>query len=175
MSQIGHIGPPIAILFPMAPGQHHRQKISKTVNAIKNCGWRTTNEFIKGFYDSSEAVQSLCYQSGSSYGPERILTSWMSNVPSGNAKEKLYLSITQKAAEIMVQESTMVYHDKGLCLAASSSGFNAELVDSKCGLEKIKKTYDTLLPCLTLLLSMLLTAQNDYERKKGTEKIGKDE
>ena len=41
------------------------------------------------------------------------------------------------------------------------------------GLQKIKKIYNTLLPCLTLLLSTLLTAQNDYERKNGTEKIGK--
>ena len=158
----------------MPPGQQPRhQKISKTVDAIKKCGWRTTNDFVEGFYCSSEAAQSLRYQPGSSYGPERILTAWMSNVPSGDAKKKLYLSITQKAAEIMVQESSKAYHDNGLCLIASSSGFNAELVNSKFGLEKIKKTYDTLLPCLTLLLSMLLTAQNDYERKKGAEKIGK--
>jgi hypothetical protein len=101
----------------MAP---RHQKLSKTVDAIKKCGWRTTNEFIEGFYDSSEAVQSLRYQPGSSYAPECILTSWMSNVPSGAAKEKLYLSITQKAAEIMVHESTKAYHDNGLRLAASS-------------------------------------------------------
>ena len=154
----------------MAP---RHQKIANTVNAIKECGWRSTNEFIEGFYGSSDAAQSLRYQPGSGYGPERVLALWMSNVPSGDAKNKLYLTITQKAAEIMIQESTKAYHDNGLRLAASSSGFNAELVDSKLGLEKIKKTYDSLLPCLTLLLSMLLTAQNDYERKKGAEKIGK--
>ena len=158
----------------MPHGQQPRdRKISKTVNAIKNCGWRTTNEFVEGFYDSREAVQSLRYQPGSVYAPEHILTSWMSNVPSGNAKEKLYLTITQKAAEIMIQESTKAYHDNGLRLVASSSGFNAELANSKFGLEKIKKTYDTLLPCLSLLLSMLLTAENDYEHKKGAENIGK--
>lgn len=53
----------------------------------------------------------------------------MSNVSSGNAKEKLYLTITQKAVEIMIQESTKAYHDNGLRLVASSSGFNAELAN----------------------------------------------
>jgi len=44
----------------MPPGQQPRdEKISKTVKAIKKCGWRTTNEFVEGFYGSSEAAQSL--------------------------------------------------------------------------------------------------------------------
>ena len=73
----------------------------------------------------------------------------------------------------MVHESTKAYHDNGLRLAASSSSFNAELINSEFGLAKLKKTYDSHLPCLTLLLSMLLTSQNDYERKNETEKIGK--
>ena len=87
---MGHIGPPIAALFPMAPRQQARnQKILKTVNAIKECGWRSTNDFLEAFYGSSEAAQSLRYQSGSSYGPERILTSWMSNVPLWRCKGEI--------------------------------------------------------------------------------------
>jgi hypothetical protein len=122
----------------MPPGQQPRdQKISNTVKAIKKCGWCTTNEFVEAFYGSSEAAQSLRYQPNTSYGPERILTAWMSNVPSGDAKEKLHLSITQKAAEIMVQESTKACHDNGLRLAAS--GLNAELVNSNFGLERSRK------------------------------------
>jgi hypothetical protein len=68
----------------MPPGQQPQDpKISNTLKAIKKCGWRTTNEFVEGFYGSSnEAAQSFCYQPGSSYGPERILTTWMSNFPS---------------------------------------------------------------------------------------------
>ena len=61
----------------MAP---RNQKIAKTVNAIKECGWHSTNEFIEGFYGSSDAAQSLCNQPGSGYGPERVLALWMSNV-----------------------------------------------------------------------------------------------
>jgi len=99
------------------------------------------------------------------------MTAWMANVPSGDARVQLNLSITRKAAEIMVQESTKAYHNNRLCLSAL--GLNAELVNSNFGLEKIRTTYNTLLPCLTILLTILLTAQNNYEQKKGVEKIGK--
>lgn len=157
----------------MAPGQKPRdQKIAETLQAIKDCGWRSTNQFIEAFYASSGAsTQSLRYQPDSTYGPERIMTAWMANVPSGDAKHHLNLSITRKAAEIMVQESTKAYHNNGLRL--STSGLSAELISSDLGLEKIRTTYNTLLPCLTLLLSTLLTAQNDYERKNAIEKKGK--
>ncbi|KAF8164700.1 hypothetical protein B0H34DRAFT_670727 [Crassisporium funariophilum] len=156
----------------MPPGQQSSEdKIIKTVKAIKKCGWRTTNKFVKGFYNSSQAAQSLCYQPKTDYGPKHILTAWMSKAPSSNAKAHLNLVVTQKAAEIMVKESTKACHNKDLCLSAL--GINAEHINSEFGLQKIKKTYDTLLPCLTLLLSTLLTAQNNYERKNDTEKIGK--
>jgi len=100
------------------------------------------------------------------------MTAWMKNVPSGDAREVLNLAITRKAAEIMVKESTRAYHDDFLHLSAS--GLTADFVGTDFGLEKIKNIYSTLLPCLTLLLSTLLTAQNDYEKKKGVEKIGKE-
>ena len=59
----------------MAPGQKPRdQKIVETLEAIKLCGLRSTNQFIQAFYASSEATQSLRYQSDSAYGPERIMT-----------------------------------------------------------------------------------------------------
>jgi hypothetical protein len=97
----------------MAPGQKPRdQKIIETLEAIKLCGWRSTNQFIQAFYASKFkwATQSLRYQPDSAYGPEHIMTAWMANVLSGDAKDKLHLSITHKAAEIMVQEFTKAYH-----------------------------------------------------------------
>ena len=84
----------------------------------------------------------------------------------------LNLAITRKAAEIMVKESTRAYRNDFLRLSAS--GLTADFVDTDFGLEKIKNIYSTFLPCLTLLLSTLLMAQNDYEKKKGVEKIGKE-
>ena len=91
----------------MPPGQQsHKDKISKAVNAIKRCGWHTTNEFVESFYSSPQAVQSLHYQPKTDYAPECILTAWMSRVPSDDAEIHLHLAITQKAADIMVLEST---------------------------------------------------------------------
>ena len=157
----------------MPPGQKSRdEKVIQTIQAIKNCGWRSTNQFVEAFYSSTEAAQSLRYQQGSEYGPERIMTAWMKNVPSGDTKQVLNLAITRKAAEIMVKESTRACHDDFLRLSAS--GLTADFVGTDFGLEKIKNIYSTLMPCLTLLLSTLLKAQNDYEKKKGVEKIGKD-
>jgi hypothetical protein len=89
------------------------------------------------------------------------MMAWMANVPPGDAKDQLNLSITQKAAEIMVQESTKAYHDNGLRLSASE--LNAKLINSDFGLKNIRTTYDTLLPCLTLLLTLLLTAQGRHD------------
>jgi hypothetical protein len=63
---MGHIGLPILRLTPFHLWLLDNKKIKKTVDAIKKCGWRTTNEFVEGFYGSSEAVQSLRYQPGSS-------------------------------------------------------------------------------------------------------------
>ena len=109
----------------MPPGQQSREdKFSKAVKAIKSCGWRTTNEFVESFYSSPQAVQSLCYQPKTDYAPECILTAWMSRVPSDDAEKHLHLAITQKAADIMVLESTRACHDPDLCLSAS--GLNAE-------------------------------------------------
>ena len=56
----------------------------------------------------------------------------------------------------------------------SASGLTADFVGTDFGLEKIRNIYSTLLPCLTLLLSTLLKVQNDYEKKKGVEKIRKE-
>jgi hypothetical protein len=173
---VGHIGHRLLqhVWSPsMPPGQKPRdEKVIQTIQAIKDCGWRSTNQFVEVFYGSTVAAQSLRYQPGSEYSPERIMSAWMKNVPSGDARQVLNLAITRKAAEIMVKESTRAYHNDFLRLSASE--LTADFVGTDFGLEKIKKIYSTFLPCLTLLLSTLLMAQNDYEKKKGVEKIGKE-
>jgi hypothetical protein len=75
-------------------------------------------------------------------------------------------------AQIMVNESTAAYHNKNLCL--SSSRVNIPYLTTDFGLKKIQGIYMELLPCLSILLIMLLTAQNGYEKRKGSGKIGKE-
>ncbi|KAF8156595.1 hypothetical protein B0H34DRAFT_675048 [Crassisporium funariophilum] len=99
------------------------------------------------------------------------MTAWIKNVPSGDARNQLNLIITQKAGEIMVQESTKAYNNNGLPLVSIRT--QCRTPQLRIWLEKIRGTYNTLLPCLNLLLSTLLTAQNDYEKKKGVKNLGK--
>ncbi|KAF8996927.1 hypothetical protein BDQ17DRAFT_1429436 [Cyathus striatus] len=56
----------------------------------------------------------------------------------------------------------------------SAAGISVPFLTSEFGLDQIQNSYETLLPCFTSLLSSVLTAKNDYERKKNTEKIDKD-
>ena len=120
-SQVGHIGPTKHMLLqhvssPMLPGQKPRdEKVIQTIQAIKNCGWRSTNQFVEVFYSSTVAAQSLRYQLGSEYSPERIMSAWMKNVPSEDARQVLNLAITRKAAEIMVKESTPPICNRTYC------------------------------------------------------------
>jgi hypothetical protein len=44
----------------MAPGQKPRdQKIAETLEAIKGCGWRSTNQFIEAFYGEYPNICSV--------------------------------------------------------------------------------------------------------------------
>ncbi|KAF8070439.1 hypothetical protein FPV67DRAFT_1487410 [Lyophyllum atratum] len=146
-------------------------KLSDAINAIRSSGFRSTNHFIQKFYDSEHAVQSLRHQEGKSYGPAKLMDLWTQSVPSGSEHE-LHLAITRKAAQIMVKESTTAYHDK--TLRFSSSGLDIPYLTTDFGIKTIQQSYAKLLPCLSFLLHALLTAENDYERRNDTEKMGKE-
>lgn len=151
----------------------HKKKLDKAATYLKNTGWRSTNEFILDHYNSPVfTTQSLRFQSSSIYAPDAIMAAWLANVPPGPSQKELNLSITRHAAQIMVNESTAAYHNKKLCL--SSSGVNIPYLTTDFGLKQIQDIYSELLPCLSVLLIMLLTAQNDYEKRKGSGKVGKD-
>ncbi|CAA7263909.1 unnamed protein product [Cyclocybe aegerita] len=154
--------------------QSNKKKVKKGVTALKKAGWRTTNEFVIAFYGcSQQAAQSLRLQPNSTYAPASIMAAWAKNAPSVEASKELDLVTTKTAAEIMVKESTKAYHDPELRLSAS--GLDIPYLTTNFGLNKIQKTYSQLLPCLTLLLTTLLTAENDYERWKGSPKHRKQE
>ena len=152
--------------------EQHKKKLQDATTYLKKAGWRSTNDFILDHYNApTSASQSLRLQRSKSYAPDDIMTAWLANVPSGSKKE-LHLSITRHAAQIMVNESTAAYHNKELCL--SSSGLDIPYLTTDFGLKKIQDIYSQLLPCLSVLLITLLTAPNDYEKRKGVGKIGKD-
>jgi hypothetical protein len=156
----------------MPPGQQSREtKVRKSV-ALKGLGWKSTNTFIEAYYCNNDmASQSLRFQAGSSYAPEAIMTAWLARVPSGASRTELKMAITRKAAEIMVSESTKAYHHPDLRL--SSSDLDIAYLTTDFGLQKLQSLYISLLPCLSFLLQALLTAENDYERWNGREKIAK--
>ena len=151
----------------------HKKRLDNTATYLKNAGWRSTNDFILDHYNSpASATQSLRLQSSATYAPDAIMAAWLANVPPGPSQKELHLSITQHAAQIMVNESTAAYHNKKLCL--SSSGLNIPYLTTDFGLKQIQDIYSQLLPCLSLLLITLLTALNDYEKRKGSGKVGKE-
>jgi len=151
----------------------HSSKVKSAVDSIRAAGWRSVNEFLEAFYsEPAYAAQSLRLQPGSRSAPSRLLDIWIEQVPSGEAKQELDMAITKKAAEIMIKESTTAYRDHRL--QVSSSGLDIPYLTSDFGLKKMQDIYTALLPCLTFLLYALLTAQNDYERRKGKDKVGKD-
>ena len=158
---------------PPTREEQHQKKLQDASAYLKKAGWRSTNDYILDHYNTpSFASQSLRLQPRStSYAPDDIMAAWLANVPPGSKKE-LHLSITRHSAQIMVNESTAAYHNKELCL--SSSGLNIPYLTTDFGLKKIQNIYSQLLPCLSVLLIILLTAPNDYEKRKGAGKIGKD-
>ena len=157
---------------PPTLAELHKKRLQDATAYLKKAGWRSTNDFIlEHFNTPTSASQSLRLQPKSSYAPDDIMAAWLANVPSGSKKE-LHLSITRHAAQIMVNESTAAYHNRQLCL--SSSGLDIPYLTTDFGLQKIQEIYSQLLPCLSILLITLLTAPNDYEKRKGAgKKLGR--
>jgi hypothetical protein len=106
----------------MPPGQlSWTKKLHTSINALKNHGWRSTNEFVEAFYaDADLSAQSLWFTSIWFYAPEGIITAWMKQVPSGKSKTELNMAITRKATEIMISESTKAYHHPDLRISSSN-------------------------------------------------------
>ena len=77
---MGHIGPPIAASLYGSSQPENCKDCQRYQRVWLALNIESTNELIEGFYGSSYAAQSLRYQPGSGYGPERVLALWMSNV-----------------------------------------------------------------------------------------------
>ncbi|KAG6808046.1 hypothetical protein H0H92_005591 [Tricholoma furcatifolium] len=93
-----------AYVVVMGRAKQTDRKLSQAISSIKEKGFRSPNDFIESFYNSPDHMaQSLRYQENKSYSPARILDLWTTHVPPGSESERqLHLTITRKAAEIMV-------------------------------------------------------------------------
>ncbi|KAF8984622.1 hypothetical protein BDQ17DRAFT_1336157 [Cyathus striatus] len=148
------------------------EKVTAAIEVLHDIGYRSPNEFVLAFYHSEgHAAQALRYQENASYIPSSILQAWSQNSPK-ESRNHLNSAITQAATDIIVAELLKACRDPTLQLSAA--GITVPFLTSDFGLDQIKCSYDTLLPCFTILLSSVITATNDYEHKKNTEKIGKD-
>lgn len=149
------------------------EKLDQMIKAVKGIGFRSVNDFILAYYQSVQGIQSLRAQEDKLYGPAKILDMWSGNVPNGS-ENVLNMAFINKATEIVVQEVRKAARRPELCRTAEGDGdVNVGNLTSEFGLESIKEHYLTFLPCLCTLLYGLLTAPNDYETWKHTEKKGK--
>ena len=150
-------------------------KLGEAIKSLKTIGFRSSNDFILAYYDLALGIQSLRAQEDSSYGPMKILDAWTRNVPNGS-KDTLNMAIINKASEILIKETRKAVREPALLLTSSGNrdgDINIQYLTSNFGLESIKQCYLSVLPCLCTLLYTLLTAQNDYETRRNTEKAGK--
>lgn len=153
------------------------EKIQAVLQAVKDNNWRSLNEFLLAYYNSKDvniaqqAGRNIAYTDKKRFAPEQLIDSWLSS-SHGETKRQLELTITRKAAGILVQESTRACHEDRLKL--TSSKVDTAYLSTDFALSKLANIYQTLLPCLWLLLMTLLSAPNEYERKKQREKRQKD-
>ncbi|KAJ3513287.1 hypothetical protein NMY22_g15085 [Coprinellus aureogranulatus] len=159
--------------MPKTTKEEQDRKLKSAVASIKGHGFKSTNRFVETFYKSdTHSAQSLRYQPGAEFLPEKLLNIWDEKVPSGEARQAFNLAVTKKAAEIMVKESTTAYKDPNLRLPVEE--LTIPYLTTDFGLNTVRSFYANVLPCLSLLLMTLLTAPNDYEAKKKKEKKDKD-
>ncbi|KAI1791172.1 hypothetical protein LXA43DRAFT_1142675 [Ganoderma leucocontextum] len=158
--------------------KQHVAKIDAVLTAISQNKWSSINEFLLAFYTcqdpkiSTRARRSIAYTEKKVFPPRQIMDAWFS-CPNLRPKTKheLGLAVTEKAAAVMVEESSRACKEKSLQL--SSTGVDIESLTVNLALRQLAETFQRLLPCLWLLLTTLLMATNTYERKNKKEKIGK--
>lgn len=74
--------------------------ILNALNAVKDCGFRSLNDFLLAYFTSIHGAQSLRVQPDASYGPAAILDSWCSCVPA-SARDTLHTVIIDKATLLL--------------------------------------------------------------------------
>ena len=153
------------------------EKINGVLAAVKANNWTSLNDFLYAFYSSNDpdisrqAGTCIGYKEGRTYSPEKLLDIWMQRSTS-DSKPHLKEVITKKAGAILVEESSKAISDPRL--RVHSTGATIPRLTTDFGLGKLAEIYQSLLPCMWLLLSMVLMAENNYERKNHRPKQNKE-
>lgn len=165
---------------PKSPQAQRINKIKAVTKSVKE-HWPkgSFNDFLLAFYTSDDAAVSqhaamtLRYDEGKDYSPAKILDAWFDRAPSQASKEQLNKIIMKKAADIAIKESTKACKSKDLQVA--SADIDIDRLTSNTALHQIKNVYQAVLPCLWLFLFAILTADNNYEKKKRVQKKNKEQ
>ena len=152
-----------------------REKVKNVFATGRDNKWGSLNEFLFAFFSSEDknisrqANTCLRYKHGQIYAPEKLLTIWLERTH-GESRQYLQETITRNAADIMVKESDRAIRDERLRVSATGATI-PRLSTPDFGLGRLAEVYQTLLPCMWMLLLALLTASNTYERKNHTTKL----
>lgn len=169
--------PRVWVSLAMSSQEQRVQKIKHVLSAVSQARWGSFNEFLLAFYTSQDpeisrqAGTCLGYKEGQSYAPERLLDAWLKKT-SGESRNHLEEVIVRKAGDVLVKESDRALRDPELRVPATEA--TIPRLTSDFGLKRVATIYQTLLPCMWLLLITLMTATNTYEQKFHREKLNKE-
>lgn len=155
------------------------QKIKNVMSVLKANGWESFSQFVTAFYTSKDGDLStqirsnLTYRENCAFAPAAIMDAWDEACPSGASRRQLDLAFTKKAAEVMVRETSTAAKNPELRMPSTT--INVPALTTEFALKSVSEIYQKTLPCLWFLLFTVLTAENEYERKTGTSKEGKEE
>ena len=162
--------------MPPAPVPKN-QKVKNTLTAIRENGWRSVGEFLLALFSCNDpdvkpqVTGFFTYFGGREYKPERVLESWQKCVPHGDSAEKLKSVLVVAATSIVGDEIKAACRDNNLKKTASK--LTISQLSPQKSLEDLSYFYEKHLPNTWRLVIGLLTAENDYEKYKHTQRDGK--
>ncbi|TBU40577.1 hypothetical protein BD309DRAFT_1046122 [Dichomitus squalens] len=162
---------------PLSNQARRVEKINGVLKAVTDNHWKSLNDFLIAFYTSRDKAifthsqRTITFSCNKVFPPERLLDAWLDSA-TGDTAHELRRTPIRKATDIMVEESTRACTNPSLHL--SSTGIDVSDLKDNMLLGQLAKTFQTLLPCLWLLLMTLLTAANAYEKKTRKVKVDKD-
>jgi hypothetical protein len=159
--------------------QQRVQKLQDVLDAVRNAKWQSYNDFQRALYTSTDpnirlvAEGSLRFREDrrETFMPRLILDAWEERC-SAPARRELEAVICEKAAQIVLRELDRGTAEPSLKMKLDDPRLANDR--SSFGLASLLTTYVRLMPNLHRFLIALLVARNTYEKRRGYDKLGKD-